>query len=193
MLKIGLTGGIGSGKTTVAKVFETLGIPVYYADAATKRLMQTNAGLKEAIQKNFGEASFKNDKLDTKYLADIVFNDTEKLSLLNALTHPVVIDDAMQWMLQQQAPYAIKEAALIFEAGIEQYLDYVIGVQAPLALRMERVIQRDKVTTREVQKRNAQQMDEAAKMKRCNFIITNDEESLVVPQVLAIHEKLLQL
>ncbi|MCB0741454.1 MAG: dephospho-CoA kinase, partial [Chitinophagaceae bacterium] len=133
MLKIGLTGGIGSGKTTVAKVFETLGIPVYYADAATKRLMQTNAGLKEAIQKNFGEASFKNDKLDTKYLADIVFNDTEKLSLLNALTHPVVIDDAMQWMLQQQAPYAIKEAALIFEAGIEQYLDYVIGVQAPLA------------------------------------------------------------
>ncbi|HQV06606.1 MAG: dephospho-CoA kinase [Chitinophagaceae bacterium] len=193
MLKIGLTGGIGSGKTTVAKVFETLGIPVYYADAATKRLMQTNAGLKEAIQKNFGEASFKNDKLDTKYLADIVFNDTEKLSLLNALTHPVVIDDAMQWMLQQQAPYAIKEAALIFEAGIEQYLDYVIGVQAPLALRMERVIQRDKVSMREVQKRNAQQMDEAAKMKRCNFIITNDEESLVVPQVLAIHEKLLQL
>ncbi|HQU56588.1 MAG TPA: dephospho-CoA kinase, partial [Chitinophagaceae bacterium] len=124
---------------------------------------------------------------------NIVFNDTEKLSLLNALTHPVVIDDAMQWMLQQQAPYAIKEAALIFEAGIEQYLDYVIGVQAPLALRMERVIQRDKVSMREVQKRNAQQMDEAAKMKRCNFIITNDEESLVVPQVLAIHEKLLQL
>ncbi|MBL7721106.1 MAG: dephospho-CoA kinase, partial [Chitinophagaceae bacterium] len=117
MLKIGLTGGIGSGKSTVAKIFETLGIPVYYADAEAKRLMNSSETLKKVIRQNFGEATYENDQLNRKYLAGIVFNDPEKLELLNALIHPVTINDSEQWMQQQSAPYSIKEAALLFESG----------------------------------------------------------------------------
>src|SRR5688572_19421053 len=114
MLKVGLTGGIGSGKSTVAKVFETLGIPVYYADDRTKALMNDNAELRAAIISHFGEAAYNPAGLDRKYLASVVFNDKEKLELLNSLTHPVTIRDAEEWMQQQTTSYAIKEAALLF-------------------------------------------------------------------------------
>src|SRR5258705_4342017 len=116
MIKVGLTGGIGSGKSVVAKVFETLGIPVYYADNAAKILMNTNKDLKIAIIKNFGEGSYMNGELNRKYLASLVFNDKEKLELLNSLTHPATILDAGDWMKRQTSPYIIKEAALLFES-----------------------------------------------------------------------------
>jgi len=190
MLKIGLTGGIGSGKTTVAAIFETIGIPVYYADDAAKRLMNTNEELKEAILKNFGEASYKNAELDRKYLAGIVFNNKEKLDLLNSLTHPVTIKDAADWMSRQTAPYVIKEAALLFESGAAELLDKVIGVYAPQHIRVQRVMQRDGLPAEDVMKRISRQIDEEMKMKLCDFVITNNEQVLVIPQVLELHQKL---
>lgn len=186
MLKIGLTGGIGSGKTTVAKIFEILGIPVYYADDAAKRLMNTDEALKQSIITHFGNEAYKNNELDRKYLAGIVFNNKEKLDLLNSLTHPVTIRDAEQWMNNQNTPYAIKEAALLFESGAAEKLDHVIGVYAPQHLRVKRVMERDAVQVEEVMKRISRQIDEEMKMKLCDFVITNNEQKLVIPQVLEL-------
>ncbi len=193
MLRIGLTGGIGSGKTTVAKIFEALGIPVFYADDAAKELMNTNEDLKNAIIKNFGEATYKNGELDRKYLASIVFNDKEKLELLNSITHPATIKNAAEWMSKQTSPYIIKEAALLFESGAAERLDYVIGVYAPQHIRVKRVMDRDKLTTEEVMKRISRQIDEEMKMKLCNFVITNNEQALVIPQVLELDKKFREL
>ena len=193
MLKIGLTGGIGSGKSTVAKIFETLGIPVYYADAEAKRLMNSSESLKQAIQQNFGEASYENEQLNRKYLADIVFNNREKLELLNALIHPVTISDAEQWMQRQSAPYCIKEAALLFESGASENLDFIIGVYAPRALRIKRVMKRDNLAPDEILKRINRQVNEEMKMKLCDFVITNDEQELLIPQVLKLHQHFISL
>ena len=188
MLKIGLTGGIGSGKSTVAKIFETLGIPVYYADAEAKRLMNSSETLKKVIRQNFGEATYENDQLNRKYLGGIVFNNPEKLELLNALIHPVTINDAEQWMQQQSAPYSIKEAALLFESGAAENLDFIVGVYAPQALRIKRVMKRDGLTADEIMKRINRQVNEEMKMKLCDFVITNNEQELLVPQVLKLHQ-----
>ena len=193
MLRIGLTGGIGSGKTTIARIFETLGIPVYYADDAAKKLMNTNADLKKYILKHFGEDSYKNNELDRKYLAAIVFNNKEKLELLNSLTHPVTLRDSDNWMNQQTSPYSIKEAALLFESGAEEQLDYVIGVYAPQHIRIKRVMDRDGISAAEVMKRISRQIEEERKMKRCDFVITNNEQQFVIPQVLELHEKFISI
>jgi dephospho-CoA kinase len=187
--RIGLTGGIGSGKTTVARIFEILGIPVYYADDAAKRLMTTNEELKAALIKNFGNQTYGNDGLNRKYLASIVFNNKEKLELLNSLTHPITIADAEQWISKQTSPYIIKEAALLFESGSAEKLDHVIGVYAPQHIRVKRVMGRDNLPAEEVIKRISRQLDEEMKMELCDFVITNNEEKLVIPQVLFLHEK----
>src|SRR5688500_18059178 len=139
-LKIGITGGIGSGKSTVAKVFETIGIPVYYADDAAKRLMNEDAVLQQQITALFGPTADVNGKLCRKYVAGQVVNDKAKLQQLNAIVHPATIADGERWMQHQTTPYAIKEAALIFESGTQGELDYVIGVSAPTPLRLLRVM-----------------------------------------------------
>lgn len=193
MLRIGLTGGIGSGKTTVARIFETLGIPVYNADEATKHLMNNDPGLKESIIKNFGDESFSGNTLNRKYLASVVFNDQSKLDLLNSITHPVTIADAEKWMSSQTSPYTIKEAALLFESGAAEKLDYVIGVYAPQHIRVKRVMDRDKMPVEEVMKRISRQIDEEMKMKLCDYVIMNNEQKLVIPQVLELHEKFMAL
>lgn len=193
MLKIGLTGGIGSGKSTVAKVFETLGIPVYYADDAAKRLMNEDEELKQKLKEQFGDDIYSHDGLNKKKLANIVFNAPDKLAVLNQLIHPATIRDAAVWLNAQTSPYAIKEAALIFESGAQQELDHVIGVTAPAPLRIQRTMQRDGVTREEVIARMDRQMNETIKMKLCDFVIRNDEQELLLPQVLALHEKLLAL
>lgn len=199
MLRIGITGGIGSGKTTVAKIFEVLGVPVYYSDDAAKRLMNEDDALQQKLIENFGATIFENKQLNRSLLASIVFNDPEKLSLLNSIVHPVTIADAEKWMKHistndaQETPYAIKEAALIFESGAQKKLDYVIGVNAPYKLRLQRAMQRDHLSKEEVEARIAKQMDETKKMNLCNFIITNDEDQLLIPQVVELHKKLIQL
>jgi dephospho-CoA kinase len=192
VIRVGLTGGIGSGKSTVARVFEVLGIPVYYADEATRQLMNTDEALRKEIISNFGEESYSNGQLNRPYIASIVFNDKEKLELLNALTHPATIRHANAWMQQQTAPYVIKEAALIFESGSAENLDYVIGVSAPKTIRIRRVMERDHISSEEVQKRMSRQLSEEMKMKLCDFVLINNELDLLTPQVLALHEQLLK-
>lgn len=189
MLKIGLTGGIGSGKSTVARVFELLGIPVYYADDRARHLMNEDPELKTAIRDAFGENAYRAGELDRKYLASVVFNNREKLEQLNALTHPVTIRDAEQWMRQQHTPYIIKEAALLFESGATASLDKVIGVYAPQHLRVQRVMRRDNLPVEEIMKRISRQLDEEMKMKLCDYVITNNDQELVLPQVLALDQQ----
>ena len=193
ILRIGLTGGIGSGKTTVAKIFELLGVPVYYADEEARRIMNENEELRLSIQKEFGEAAYKNGELDRSYMASNVFQNPVKLEMLNALVHPATIRDATNWMLEQRTAYAIKEAALIFESTVAGELDYIIGVYAPVSLRIKRAMERNGVSYDEVLKRMNNQIDEDIKMKLCDFIIYNDEQKLLIPQVIELHQKLLRL
>ena len=190
MLKIGLTGGIGSGKTTVAQVFELLGIPVYYADAASRRLYHTDPELMQQIKSNFGEDMYEHNQLNREKMAAVVFSDPEKLELLNRLVHPPTIRDAEKWMKEQNTHYIIKEAALLFESGSAAGLDYIIGVQAPVHLRIKRVMDRDGVSREEVQRRMNRQIDDNIKMRLCDFVIRNDEQELVIPQVLELDERL---
>ncbi|MCX6337911.1 MAG: dephospho-CoA kinase [Bacteroidetes bacterium] len=193
MLKIGLTGGIGSGKTTVTQIFKILGIPVFDADTAAKEAMENNPALKEKLVATFGAAVFVEHKLNRKYLADIVFNDAYQLNALNALVHPITIAAAADWFATQNSPYVIKEAALMFEAGAGVGLDYVIGVFAPTALRIKRVMDRDHLSREEVLSRMNRQIDDQIKMKLCDFIIQNDNQALLTKQVLELHEKFLKL
>jgi dephospho-CoA kinase len=193
MLKIGLTGGIGSGKTTVAKIFELLGVPVYYADAASKRLYHSSKELMASLKQHFGEDIYTGEQLNRSRLAEIVFNDPRKLDLLNELVHPPTLADARTWMEAQTAPYIIKEAALLFESGSAADLDYIIGVDAPEPLRMKRAMERDNSSAADIKKRMQRQIEERIKMKLCDFIILNDEQELVIPQVIDLHNRLLNL
>jgi len=191
MMNIGLTGGIGSGKTTVAKIFELLGIPVYYADDAAKRIMNEDEELKTAIQEQFGKDAYDNEGLNRTFLSAKVFTDPAQLEILNSLVHPATIRDAAKWMSQQKTSYTIKEAALIFESGSAEHLDYVIGVYAPTQLRVKRAIERNHLGYEEVTQRMNKQLDENIKMKLCDFVIYNDEQHLLIPQVIELHKKLL--
>jgi len=193
MLKIGLTGGMGSGKTTVSKIFSALGIPVFYADDVAKTVMSEDADLKQNIIQLFGEDAYSNNSLNRKYIAGIVFNDKYKLEQLNALVHPLTIAAADKWMQAQTTPYILKEAALMFESPAAANLDYIIGVYAPQHLRLHRVMQRDGASREEVLARMNNQLDETIKMKLCDFVILNDEQQAVLPQVLALHKKFLDL
>lgn len=196
MLRIGITGGIGSGKTTVARIFEVLAVPVYYADDAAKRLMNEDESLRLKITGIFGPAIYNDGLLNRALLSSVVFNDKEKLNLLNSIVHPATIADAENWMKKvsesgdEITHYAIKEAALIFESGAQNKLDYVIGVHAPYNLRLQRAMLRDNLSKEEIESRMARQMDETRKMNLCNFIITNDEIQMLIPQVVELHEKL---
>ena len=193
MLKVGLTGGIGSGKSTVAAIFETLGVPDYYADKDAKRLMIEDDSLIQSIKKLLGEESYINGILNREYIASVVFNNKEKLEQLNQLIHPLTIADSLKWMSQQTEPYAIKEAALIFESHSESHLDVIIGVSAPESLRIKRVMDRDGIDEAAVRQRMSRQISEEEKIKRCDFVITNDESNLLTPQVIRIHETLMKM
>jgi len=190
MLKIGITGGIGAGKSTVAGIFKVLGVPVFDADATAKNILNTDPILREQVIAAFGSETYKNGLLDRKYLATLVFNNPNELAKLNALVHPATIKAANKWASgYTNKPYIIKEAALLFEAGTNEGLDYIIGVTAPVELRIARVMARDHVPREEVLSRMQHQLDDTEKMKRCNIVLDNNEKALLIPQVLALHAR----
>lgn len=190
-MKVGITGGIGSGKSLVADMFRVLSIPVFHADAAAKFLMENDETLRLGITRLFGNEVYKNDRLDRSFLASVVFSDKAKLEALNQLVHPATIAYGNRWAESQQAPYTLKEAALFFESGSYKDMDKVIGVYAPRALRLQRAMQRDQADAATIEQRMDKQMNEEEKMKRCDYVILNDESKPIITQVLALHQQLL--
>jgi len=190
MLKVGITGNIGSGKTTVSKIFEVLSIPVFYADDAAKNVMVNDPILIDAIKIAFGTAAYFDDgKLNRKYIAGIVFNNEAELDKLNAIVHPATFRAFDNWLLLHgDAPYVLKEAALLFESDSYKMCDKTIMVTAPLEMRIQRVIQRDNLPKDEILKREARQFSEERKLQLADYLINNDEKELVIPQVLMLHE-----
>jgi dephospho-CoA kinase len=195
MFKVGITGNIGSGKTTVSKVFELLGIPVFYADDHAKNIMVRDAELIGRIKAVFGnEAYFTDGTLNRKYIAGIVFNNDAELAKLNALVHPATFRAFDSWLaLQTAAPYIIKEAALLFESGSYNLCDRTLMVTAPIELRIKRILGRDNITRAEAESRNAKQFTEDRKIALADDMIRNDETELVIPQVLKLHQLYLSL
>lgn len=190
-LQIGITGGIGAGKSLVCKIFHQLGAPVYDADSHAKELMTTDGILVSGIKKEFGDLAFFDDgRLNRSYLAEHVFHDEEKLKILNGLVHPRVAVDYAKWMSERDFPYVIKEAALLFEAGSDKQLDRIIVVHAPLELRISRVRERDpQRTVEQIKGIVEKQMPDDEKLKRADDIIVNDESALLIPQVLKLHRE----
>ena len=187
---IGLTGGIGSGKSTVAKIFAQLGIPVLDADATAKAIMNEDHSVKTKLIELFGEDAYKENQLNRPYIAQLVFEDAFKLQQLNAIIHPITIQYAKEWASKQSAPYVIKEAALFFESGSSEGVEKIIGVTAPKHIRIQRVMQRDQITREDVIKRMEHQLEDSLKMKLCDWVIQNDDMHLLIPQVLAIHQEI---
>ena len=196
MLKIGITGGIGSGKTTICKIFEVLGIPVFYADGVARGLMTRDARLVKGIKDTFGQdIYFADGSLNNKHIAAIVFSDAVELDKLNALVHPAVFRAFDSWLEQvpPNIPYVLKEAALLFESGSYKMCDRNILVIAPEALKLERVTKRDNVTAAQVRARMDKQFTDEQKIQMADHLIYNNEQSSLIAQVNALHESFLKL
>ena len=199
MLKVGVTGGIGSGKTTICMVFETLGVPVYYADKQAKLLMNTDPELIASIMDYFGSDIYCNGTLDRRKLADIVFNNKTALEKLNSMVHPAVARDFDCWIAKQttnstqhrSSNYVIEEAAIIFESNISHRFDKIILVTAPDDIRIERVCIRDRVTPEVVRERMNNQWPDEKKISLADYIIYNDNIQMITHQILEIHKKIL--
>ncbi len=189
MLKAGITGGIGSGKSVVCQVFTALGIPVFNADDAAKYLMENDPVLVKKIKALFGDTVYIEGRLDRTQVSAVVYQHPQLLQQLNALVHPATIAYSRQWLdAQTSVPYIIKEAAIFFESGSSADMDVMIGVYAPKELRLKRTVARNGFSEEKVLDIMAQQMDEDEKMKRCNYVIVNDDKIAVLPQVLQLHE-----
>lgn len=191
-LRIGVTGGIGSGKSTVCTLFSLLGIPIYTADDQAKRLMSKNSELRLQITETFGTSAYTGTgELNRAFLAETVFSNPTNLAKLNAMVHPAVKKDFASWVKQQSAPYLIKEAALLFETGASEELDFTINVSSPLKIRMARILLRDPQRTEEqINQIINQQLPDEEKNKLASFVIKNTDNKLLLPQVLEIDNKL---
>ncbi len=194
MLKVGITGGIGSGKSIVSRVFKSLNIPVYDSDSSAKLLMECDPEIRRKLTGLFGDDLYKEFDLDRTKLAAIIFNDPEKLEQVNRIVHPHVKENFRDWCdLQTGTPYILQEAAIIFESGADKYLDKIITVAAPLELRIARVIERNQTEREKIMKIVDRQMNEEERMERSDYVIVNDEKTLIIPQVLAIHNELVNI
>lgn len=189
---VGLTGGIGSGKTTIASMFRELGVPVYLADPEARKLMASSPVIKEKIVAAFGEAAYANGMPDNKFLAAIVFKKKEKLQQLNAIIHPEVQKHFSEWCKQQKAPYVLKEAAILFESGSYKDCDTIITVTAPEALRIQRVMERDNATEAMVRARIKNQWADEKKIALSDFVIENTDLTKAAEAVENIHHILIK-
>jgi len=192
MLKVGITGGIGAGKSIISKLFQLYNIKVYNADYFAKYLMQNDLELIKRIKAVFGVNVYTDRKLNRKKLAEIVFGDITKLQQLNSLVHPAVAKHSIIWMKQQSGPYVLKEAALLFETSSHKSLDCTILVSAPEKIRIARVMKRDNTDAESVKLRIGKQLKDNEKMAFADFVIINDGILPIIPQVIKIHQKLLK-
>lgn len=192
MILVGLTGGIGSGKSTIAKMFINLGVPVYFSDDHAKRLMITSKSVKSKLINEFGKDAYLNGKLNRSYIANIVFNDKEKLKAINAIVHPAVGNSFKRWTRKQQSDYVVQENAILFESGSYKKFDVLITVTAPKQLRVSRVVVRDKVSKEQVLERMNNQLPDKEKMEKSDFVIKNIDLAQTKKQVLNIHQKILE-
>ncbi|MFD2743992.1 MULTISPECIES: dephospho-CoA kinase [Sphingobacterium] len=191
-IRVGITGGIGAGKSIVCKLFQVLGIPVYDADKEAKNIMVTDASVIGSLKAAFGDQVYKTSgELDRAYLSDRVFNDEEQLNLLNSIVHPAVIRAGELWAQAQTGPYSLKEAALLFESGSYKKLDFTIMVTANETIRIQRVMKRDNVTEEQVRARMEKQWPDTKKTIMADAIITNDGVESLIAQVMTLHERLI--
>jgi len=193
MLKVGVTGGIGSGKSYVCEVFRKLNIPVFNADSIAREITENNPQIKLLYKKLFGNSIYESGKLNRAKVAEKVFIEDQLLRQVNQAIHPIVFEKFNNWAKENKKyPYVIKEAAIIFESGAEKELDFVITVSAPEELRIERVMHRDQVDWETIKARILKQWTEKERIKHANFVIVNDDKTLLLPQILEIHQKLTQ-
>ena len=191
MIKVGIAGGIGSGKSVVCKIFASLGVSVFDADTAAKEAMVNNSNIRTALVKHFGAEVYNTDgQLNRPYLAGLVFNNADKLKLLNSIVHPETFAEYERWnTLHKREPYVVKEAALMYESGADKLNDVNILVKAPLELRIQRAMQRDGSTKEQVLARIAKQWTDEQKEALADVVIINDEQTPLLPQVLALHKR----
>ena len=195
MLRVGITGGIGSGKSTVCKIFSTLGIPIYYADDRAKALMISDSNIIQQVKNIFGEDAYtENGELNRKFISQQAFKDKNLLQQLNAVVHPAVFQDTIDWyQTHHDKSYTLYEAAIMFESGSYKLLDKTITVFAPIEDRIERTIKRDNISRKEVEERIDKQMPEEEKIKMADYVIYNDHSQPLIEQVLAIHQELIAI
>lgn len=186
--KVALSGGIGSGKTVLTKVFAALGVPIYNSDIRAKQLMQSSEIIRKQLIAVFGEAVYENNELQKKTLAQYIFNNNELRQKVNAIVHPVVIDDYNAWSTQQNAVYTIMETALLFENDLYKNFDTTIYIQSPIELRIARVMQRDNCTRAEVEKRIKMQIDDTICVQKADYVVENNNFAL--SQILAVHNSI---
>ena len=191
-MKLGVTGGIGSGKTSVCRVFGVLGIPVFSADAEAKEVMDIDTGIILRINTIVGKNLYANGRLDRVELAKLIFNNNRLLEKVNSLVHPVVFSRFREWENKQTAPYVIMEAAILFESGSPEVVDRVITVVAPIEERVSRVIHRSNLTREQVMERMRNQMSDSERIKQSDYVIQNSENDLIIPAVLKIHDDILK-
>ncbi len=189
---VGLTGGIGSGKSTIAQMFEKLGIPVYVSDKEAQVLIETDESVKQKIISVFGEEAYINEKYNRKYIAEIVFKNKDKLRLINEIVHPAVASHFEKWKQKQQAPYVIKEAAILFESGAYRQCDYIITVTAPESEKIRRVVERDGVTEQVVRERMNSQWSDEKKINLSDEFINNINIESSSLKVQEIHSNLIK-
>ncbi len=193
MLKVGLTGGIGSGKTLVCSVLEKLGVAVYYADSEARRLMNNDPGLAAKISTLFGNKAYEGGSLNREYISQRVFKEKELLKRLNELVHPAVRMDFSRWISEQKpATYVVEEAAILFESGSDRNMDLTVGVFAEKELRVRRAMLRDGSTREQVLNRMNSQMSEKEMMERADIVIRNDGKEMILPQIINMHNVILK-
>ncbi len=188
MMKIGITGGIGSGKSTVCEIFSLLGVPVYAADLRARQLMDSHPDIRATLTAKFGSDLYKEGTLNRKLLASLIFTNKELLQWVNRAVHPVVAADFAEWCTQfASLPYILHEAAILFESGMQIHFNPIIVVDAPFETRIERVMQRDGSTREEILARMQNQMDDEERRSKADYLICNDDMHLLIPQVLRLH------
>ena len=192
-LKLGVTGGIGSGKTTVCKVFAVLGIPVFSADIEAKRIQDSDKGLQKEINSIAGKDLFTSGRLDRAEMARLIFSNKDLLEKVNSIVHPAVFKYFREWVDRQDSPYTIMEAAILFESGADRMMDKILTVVTPMKERIERLIRGNKITREQVIERVKNQIDDESRIKQSDYIIFNSENDMIIPAVLGIHEEMLRL